>query len=122
MIFMAHDDCMKYFNDCANGIPIPEQPKAYAEVDLSDRNEPSHEFLRGAVASTLSRCVRAIGVDSDWGMAALMKMAGKGGRKVERVVNGTNPRGVSSLTLVFRIKITDGVLASCRRVPLHEYQ
>ncbi len=95
VVFMVHEDCIKYFKATANGIAIPGEEGRYAEVELAGSKEPSHEYLRGCVQMGATRCVRVVGVDADWGMGGLTKLASKGNRKVERVINGTNLRSVS---------------------------
>lgn len=91
---MKHEDCEKYYNATCNGVDIPGQAERFALVKLADRNEAAHEFLRGLIAVGATRCIRAIGVSSAFGMTALSKLALGGKREVERIVNGVNPKGV----------------------------
>ena len=54
-------------------------------------------LLRGWIASGVTRCVRAVGVETEWGMDGLLKMAERKNRKVEKIVDGQNPGGVGAL-------------------------
>ena len=57
--------------------------------------------MQGWIVSGVTRCVRAVGVDAEWGLEGLLKIAERKNRKVEKVVDGKNPGGVSiHLTLV----------------------
>ncbi|KAF2100366.1 hypothetical protein NA57DRAFT_73977 [Rhizodiscina lignyota] len=91
--FMTHDDCMKYFKSTSNGIPIPNTTGRYAKVELGDHNDHIHDFLRGCILSGVTRCVRAIGVAKNLSVGYLTRLADRNDRMVERIINGTNPRG-----------------------------
>jgi len=93
VLFMKPEDCVTYYEATANGIEIPGENRVVF-VELCPDPEPVHEFLGGCLTSGVSRCVRAVNVDPDWGMGGLTKLAAGRGRKVERVLNGHNQKGV----------------------------
>lgn len=105
VLFMKPEDCMSYFNANANGIEIPGD-KRVVFVELSPDTEPIHDFLAGCTNSGVSRCVRAINVDPEWGMGGLTKLATANNRKVERVINAQNQHGASEYMRVLG-NITD---------------
>ncbi len=94
VLFMHPDDCRSYYDATANGIPHPEE-KGIVFVELADEPEPMSEIVRGWYDSGVTRCVRATGVEEDWGLLALRKLAAEKNRKVERVLPGVTQSGVS---------------------------
>lgn len=95
VLFMRGEDCKKYFIATTNGIDYPDDPNRVVWVEMGDP-VTVNEKLRGFYDAGHSRCVRAVGADEDWGQMALTKLASAKHRKLERIVNGANPKGVSS--------------------------
>lgn len=93
ILFMRGQDCEKYYRDTANGIEHPDGNRTIW-VELGDAVSVN-ETLRGFYDAGHTRCVRAVGADEDWGETALVKLASAKKRKLERIVNGANPKGVS---------------------------
>lgn len=93
---MRAADAAKYLDETSNGIEVPGDDRI-VWVESSKDPDPAHDMLRGHYDAGVTRCVRAIGVDEEWGMGGLTKLAAGDGRKVERVINGQNPSGVSWL-------------------------
>lgn len=95
VLFMRGEDCEKYFTATANGINYPDDPNRVVWVEMGDP-VTVNEKLRGFYDAGHTRCVRAVGADEDWGQMTLTKLASAKNRKLERIVNGANPKGVSS--------------------------
>lgn len=95
ILFMQHEDCESFYKATGNGIDIPGHPNRWAMVKLAERPEAAHQFLRGIIAIEGTRCIRAVGADPDFGMGYLTKLAANSKREVERIINGTNSKGVS---------------------------
>ncbi|KAJ9639386.1 hypothetical protein H2199_006419 [Coniosporium tulheliwenetii] len=92
VFFMRAADAAKYLDETSNGIEVPGDDRI-VWVESSKDPDPAHDMLRGHYDAGVTRCVRAIGVDEEWGMGGLTKLAAGDGRKVERVINGQNPSG-----------------------------
>ncbi|KAF2144116.1 uncharacterized protein K452DRAFT_153312 [Aplosporella prunicola CBS 121167] len=92
-LFMRGEDSERYLKDTANGIDAPGEQKRVIWVEPCEPVSVG-EFIHAAYQAGVTRCVRAVGVDSDWGMLALNKFATAKNRKIERVVDGVNPSGL----------------------------
>jgi len=90
---------MTYYNATSNGIDVPIHPGRVLFVELAEEAEPAHEMVQGYITGGCTRVVRAIGVDEEWGLPALQKLATGKNRKVERVIGGKNSKGVSCTCL-----------------------
>ncbi|KAL0263206.1 hypothetical protein SLS55_002184 [Diplodia seriata] len=99
VLFMRGQDCEKYFADTANGIQHPDGNRTIW-VEMGDP-VTVNETLRGLYDAGHTRCVRAVGADEDWGEAALVKLASAKKRKLERIVNGANPKGLRVIEFRF---------------------
>ncbi|OJD36068.1 uncharacterized protein BKCO1_1300060 [Diplodia corticola] len=99
VLFMRGQDCEKYLTDTANGIEHPDGNRTV----WVEMGEPVtvNESLRGFFDAGHTRCVRAVGADEDWGEAALVKLASAKNRKLERIVNGANPKGLRVIEFRF---------------------
>ena len=101
---MNAEDCMRFYNETSNGLvwQIESTGRELALfVELSKDVDVVGGLLQGWILSGVTRCVRAVGVDAEWGMEGLLKIAERKNRKVEKIVDGQNPGGVSThLTLV----------------------
>ena len=90
---------MKYYHDTSNGLVYEKDAKGHELVlfvELSKDVDVVGGLLQGWIASGVTRCVRAVGVDADWSMDTLVKIAERKNRKVEKIVDGQNAGGVSS--------------------------
>ena len=99
VVFQHAEDCVKYYDATSNGLVYkgPDGKEEVCFVELAKDVDVVGGLLRGYIEKGFTRCVRAIGVDEDWGMPALLKMAGRKGRTVEHVIDGVNAAGVSDL-------------------------
>ncbi|KAF9637914.1 hypothetical protein BFW01_g8810 [Lasiodiplodia theobromae] len=99
ILFMRGQDCEKYYSDTANGIEHPDGNRTIW-VELGEAVSVN-ETLRGFYDAGHTRCVRAVGADEDWGETALVKLASAKKRKLERIVNGANPKGLRVIEFRF---------------------
>ena len=96
---MDAEECMRYYDNTSNGLVYDKDPKGrelVLFVELSKDVDVVGGLLQGWIASGVTRCVRAVGVEADWGMDGLVKIAERKNRKVEKIVDGQNAGGVSS--------------------------
>ena len=98
VVFMHAEHCVKYYDATSNGLVYKKTDgkEEVCFVQLAKDVDVVGGLLRGYIEKGVTRCVRAIGVDADWGMPALYKMAGRKGRKVEHIIDGVNAAGVSN--------------------------
>ena len=92
---------MKFHGDTSNGLVYKKDAKGrelVLFVELSKDVDVVGGLLRGWIASGVTRCVRAVGVETEWGMDGLLKMAERKNRKVEKIVDGQNSGGVGCPT------------------------
>lgn len=101
--FVSAEACQDYFGKTANGIKYPPSAGTGKAVwvELATEVEPlSGNLLEAIERREATRCVRAIGVDEDWSIAALARLAegAKRDLKVLRVVDEppNGPRKVSA--------------------------
>ena len=99
VVFQHAEHCLKYYDATSNGLVYKEADgkEQVCFVELGKDVDVVGGLMRGYIEKGITRCVRAVGVDEDWGMPALFKMAGRKGRKVEHIVDGVNAAGVSGL-------------------------
>jgi hypothetical protein len=96
--FLDAADCNKFYDDAANGIVYGKDIQGREQVvfvELAKDVDVIGGLLRGWIDTGVTRCVRAVGVDEDWGMDALRKLSENKGRKIEGVVDGKTAGGVS---------------------------
>ncbi|CAF9933049.1 hypothetical protein IMSHALPRED_009056 [Imshaugia aleurites] len=109
--FMDAEDCMRFYNETSNGLVYKKDAKErelVLFVELSKDVDVVGGLLQNWIVSGVTRCVRAVGVETDWGMDGLRKIAERKNRKVEKIVDGQNPGGARSV--VFRFcKVEDAV-------------
>ncbi len=102
--FMNAEDCIRFYNETSNGLVWQKDStghELFVFVELSKDVDVVGGLLQGWILSGVTRCVRAVGIDAEWGMEGLLKIAERKNRKVEKIVDGQNPGGVSTqLTLV----------------------
>lgn len=91
--FQKHDNCMAYFEATANGIDVPGEDRVIW-VELDPDVTIVNEFTQGLIDINTTRCVRAVGVEEDWTMDSLTRLAAARNRKVERIINGQNQHKV----------------------------
>ena len=98
VVFVNADDTKKYYDATANGLVYKKEgdKEHFVLVELAKDVDVVGGLLREMIDKLVTRCVKAIGVEEDWGMPALWKMAERKGRKVENIVEGINAGGVST--------------------------
>ncbi|KAI4155777.1 MAG: hypothetical protein LQ341_000137 [Variospora aurantia] len=107
--FLRADDAAIYYDATANGLLFKKEGVEHVIMtDLCKDVDPISGVLREWIEKEFTRCVRAVGVDEDWSLQALYETAGKKGRKVEKVVDGTNTNGMRSVMFRF-CEIADAV-------------
>ena len=98
--FMDATDCMNFYDKTANGLVYKKDGKGrelVLFVELCKDVDVVGGLLQGWIESGVTRCVRAVGVEAEWGMEGLQKVAERKNRKVEKIVDGQNPGGVGTL-------------------------
>jgi len=97
VVFLHAEDCIKYYDSTSNGLvyKMDGGKESVCFVELAKDVDVVGGLLRGSIEYGVTRCVRGIGVEEEWGLPALFKMAGRKGRKVEHVVDGVSAGGVS---------------------------
>jgi len=129
--FVDAKACQIYFEKTANGINYP--PRAGTGkavwVELATEVEPlSGNLLDAIERREATRCVRAIGVDTEWSIDALTRLAEGAKRdvKVLRVQdeppNGPRKVSTSSLLLSSRFAPANHVAASIGAVAIQEHK
>lgn len=112
---MDAGDCAKYYGETSNGLVWEKDTKGRERVlfvELSKDVDVVGGLLQTWIASGVTRCVRAVGVEADWGMDGLVKIAERKNRKVEKIVDGQNPFNPlwQARSVVFRFcKVEDAV-------------
>ena len=99
--FMDAKDCQNYYDDTSNGVVYGKDVQGrelVCFVELGKDVDVIGGLLRGWIETGVTRCVRAVGVDEDFGIKALKKIGERKGRKVESVEDGVTPGGVGSST------------------------
>ena len=108
--FTTGDACDGYYDKFPNGISFKFESKPYtAFVDKSSDVDVISGVLQGHLDCGATRCVRLAGVDEDWGMRSLNRLAqgNKPQRKVENIIDSYR-NGIR--TIVFRFtSIADAV-------------
>ena len=96
--FMDAGECMKFYDETSNGLVYDKDAtgrELVLFVELSKDVDVVGGLLRGWIVSGVTRCVRVVGVESAWTMDGFLKIAERKNRKVEKIVDGRNPGGVS---------------------------
>lgn len=98
VVFVDADDTKKYYDATANGLVYKKEgdKEHFVFVELAKDVDVVGGLLQEMIDKSVTRCVKAVGVDEDWGMPALWKMAERKGRKVENILGGVNDGGVST--------------------------
>lgn len=74
--FTTADACDAYYGKYPNGLTVKYKGKNYVVyVEKGTDVNVVSGTLQGHLECGASRCVRAVGADHDWGMAALIKLA-----------------------------------------------
>lgn len=98
--FMDADACKQYYDKTSNGVVYSKDTQnreMVAFVELAKDVEVVGGMLQQSIDNGVTRCVRAVGVDEDWGIEGLTKMAERKGRKLEGLSDSKSPGGVSIL-------------------------
>ncbi|KAF1983104.1 hypothetical protein K402DRAFT_182606 [Aulographum hederae CBS 113979] len=82
VLFLDHNECMAYIEATANDIMVLGRRVA---VNLALEAEPIHERVQKWINGNVTRCVRAIDYDQEFGLGFLNKIAAEKNRKVESV-------------------------------------
>ena len=99
--FMDAKDCQNYYDGTSNGVVYGKDAQGrelVCFVELGKDVDVIGGLLRGWIDTGVTRCVKAVGVEADWGVEALRKMGERKGRRVEGMEDGKTPGGVSSIT------------------------
>ena len=129
--FVSAEACQSYFDKTANGIKYPPGAAIGKAVwvELATEVEPlSGNLLEAVERREATRCIRAIGVDEDWSIAALTRLAEGAKRDVRvlRVVdeppNGPRKVSVVSLPLSSYCTLANIILASIGAVAVQEHK
>ena len=98
--FLDPVDCRKYYDDASNGIVYGKDIQNREQVvfvELAKDVDVVGGLLRDWIDTGVTRCVRAVGVEEDWGIDALRKMGERKGKKLEGIEDGKTAGGVSIL-------------------------
>ena len=96
--FMDAKDCQTYYDDTSNGVVYGKDAQGrelVCFVELGKDVDVIGGLLRGWIDTGVTRCVKAVGVDEEFGVEALRKMGERKDRKVESMEDGETPSGVS---------------------------
>lgn len=99
--FLNAMDCQKFYDDTCNGLVYKKNPQGREKVlfvELARDVDVIGGLLQGWIDNGFTRSVRAVGVEDEWGMEGLWKLAEKKNRKLEWITDRKHPGGVS-LTL-----------------------
>ena len=98
VLFLHADDCTKYYDATSNGIVYKKEKEkeCVVFVELAKDVDVVGGLLQEMIKNGVTRCVRAIGVDDDWGMEGLYQIASRKGRKVEGIEDSRTTQGVSA--------------------------
>lgn len=115
---------MKFYDETSNGLVYKQDAKGrelVVFVELCKDVDVVGGLLQGWILSGVTRCVRAVGVEADWGMDRLVKIAERKNRKVEKIVDVYYPGGARSV--VFRFcKVDDAVQFKAARSRDEEWE
>lgn len=96
--FMDADACTQYYDDTSNGIVYKkdvQNRESVAFVELAKYVNVVGGMLQQWIDNGVTRCVRAVGVDEEWGTDGLKKIAERKNRKLEGISDSKNHGGVS---------------------------
>jgi len=79
VLFLKPEDCMKYYHETSNGVPLPDQPNRYIEVALHSDADPVHDRVRGFIERDMTRVVFATNIPTNLGLKFFENVA-KGGK------------------------------------------
>lgn len=101
VLFCDADAAKAYADAHPNGLLVEKDGrKTYVLVDLAKDVDIVSSQLRTQLDCGATRCVRAIGADEDWSMAALQKVAESKCRKVEKIIDSCSPNEAGTLLSV----------------------
>lgn len=97
--FMKPEDCKAYYEATSNGIEYPGSDERIIWVESDPQGVMAiNEALDNLIRNNATRVIRAVGVDSDWGIMGLDKIASANNRLVVEILDGRNQSGVSMVT------------------------
>lgn len=86
--FTTGSAAQAYYEKYPNGLEFKFNTKRYvAFVEMGEKVDVISSLMRGYLESGATRVVRASGVEEDWAMRALRKMAEGKGRQVEAIID-----------------------------------
>ena len=99
-MFLDPEDCARYNAATANGIVYGKDQASGRELvaftEMSKDVNVIGGLLKGFIEAGVTRCVKCIGVEEDWSLAALTKMAERKNRKLEGIEEMETRGGVST--------------------------
>ena len=98
--FLHPADCTKYYEATSNGLVYKKdlQGRELAVfVELAKDVDVIGGLLQSWIDTGVTRCVRAVGVDEEWDMATLVKLASGKGRILAGISDEKLPSGVSAM-------------------------
>ena len=110
--FMKAEDCSKFYEETSNGLVYKKDAKGrelVVFVELAKDVDVVGGLLQGWIDTGITRCVRAVGVESKWDLDGLFKIAERKNRKVEKIVDGQNAGGVSTHNNAFPLQDTESI-------------
>lgn len=117
--FTEAEACQKYYDDTSNGVVYGKDAKGREKVcfvELATEVNVIGGLLRGWIDTGVTRCVRAVGVDEEYDVAALLKIGERKNRKVESVEDKTNAAGVSTFPSITRLlKLIESIITDALR-------
>ena len=96
--FVHAEHCKLYYDQTANGIVYKKDinnRELVVFVELAKDVDIVGGMLQVWIEQGATRCVRAVGVEKDWTIYGLKKLAERKGRKLEGVTDKTNSHGAS---------------------------
>jgi hypothetical protein len=75
VLFLKHEDCMKYYHATSNGIPFPDQPKHFIEVALHTDADPVQDRVRGFIERDITRVIYAANIPMNLSLEFFEKIA-----------------------------------------------
>ena len=94
VLFVDADECLKFCNECNNGLVYGKGPNDYVLVDPHTEVDVVGGKLSQMVDLGVTRCVLVIGESSKYALEDLWELAQEKNRKVESIDESVTPIGV----------------------------
>ncbi len=128
--FTTGEGCLAYYNSTPNGLCVKLGSEIITVmVDLHTEVSPVSSQLQELLGKGATRCVRAVGVDKEWNLLGLGRVAEgtkRQLRRLEHIVDEINIAGVCGSFQVLSISLLTDIL-TCRSpvsrsdLPIHEH-